>query len=344
MGITYKDSGVDVESGNSFVKQIAPIVKSTFSNRVITDLGGFGALFSGSFPEMKDPVLVSGTDGVGTKLKIAQMMNVHDTIGIDAVAMCVNDILTLGAKPLFFLDYIACGKLVESVLVDVVKGMAEGCKIAGCSLIGGETAEHPNIMAENDYDIAGFAVGVVDRSKILNNESISKDDILIGLSSSGIHSNGYSLVRKLLFDIKKYTPDLVLKELSGPLGEVLLAPTRIYCKSILSCIENGLNIKGIVHITGGGFYENIPRILPGKAAAKIDKASLNILPIFTVIQKEGEIDEKEMFTTFNMGTGIILVVDKSDADKAVKLLKDSGEDTRIIGHITDYSDKKVIIS
>ena len=344
MGITYKDSGVDVESGNNFVKQIAPIVKSTFSKRVITDLGGFGALFSGSFPEMKEPVLVSGTDGVGTKLKIAQMMNVHDTIGIDAVAMCVNDILTLGAKPLFFLDYIACGKLVESVLVDVVKGMAEGCKMAGCSLIGGETAEHPNVMAEDDYDIAGFAVGVVDKSKIINTESISKDDILIGLSSSGIHSNGYSLVRKLFFEIKKYKPDAVLNELSGPLGEILLAPTRIYCKSISSCIDNGLNIKGIVHITGGGFYENIPRILPGKVAAKIDKASLNILPIFNVIQKEGGIEEKEMFTTFNMGTGLILVVNKNDADKAVNLLKDAGEDTRVIGHITDYSDKKVIIS
>ena len=310
MGITYKDSGVDVESGNNFVKQIAPIVKSTFSKRVITDLGGFGALFSGSFPELKDPVLVSGTDGVGTKLKIAQMMNVHDTIGIDAVAMCVNDILTLGAKPLFFLDYIACGKLVERVLVDVVKGMADGCKMAGCSLVGGETAEHPNVMAEDDYDIAGFAVGVVDKEKILNNDSISKKDILIGLSSSGVHSNGYSLVRKLFFDVKKYSLDIILNELSRPLGEVLLTPTRIYCKPILSCIDKGLNIKGIVHITGGGFYENIPRILPKKAAVKIDKANLNILPIFNVIRKEGGIDEREMFTTFNMGTGLILVVNK----------------------------------
>ena len=343
MGITYKDSGVDVESGNNFVKQIAPIVKSTFSKRVITDLGGFGALFSGSFPELKDPVLVSGTDGVGTKLRIAQMMNVHDTIGIDAVAMCVNDVLTLGAKPLFFLDYIACGKLVEHVLVDVVKGMADGCKMAGCSLVGGETAEHPNVMAEDDYDIAGFAVGVVDKEKILDNQSISKKDILIGLSSSGVHSNGYSLVRKLFFDVKKYSLDIILNELSKPLGEVLLTPTRIYCKPILSCIDKGLNIKGIVHITGGGFYENIPRILPKKAAVKIDKANLNILPIFNVIQKEGGIEEREMFTTFNMGTGLILVVNRNDADKALKLLNAYGEEARVIGEIIEYSDKKVII-
>ncbi len=343
MGITYKDSGVDVESGNNFVKQIAPIVKSTFSKRVITDLGGFGALFSGSFPELKDPVLVSGTDGVGTKLKIAQMMNVHDTIGIDAVAMCVNDVLTLGAKPLFFLDYIACGKLVERVLVDVVKGMADGCKMAGCSLVGGETAEHPNVMAEDDYDIAGFAVGVVDKEKILDNQSISKKDILIGLSSSGVHSNGYSLVRKLFFDVKKYSLDIILNELSKPLGEVLLTPTRIYCKPILSCIDKGLNIKGIVHITGGGFYENIPRILPKKAAVKIDKANLNILPIFNVIRKEGGIEEREMFTTFNMGTGLILVVNRNDADKALNLLNSYGEEARVIGEIIEYSDKKVII-
>ena len=228
MSITYKDSGVDVDGGNNFVKRISPIVKATFSDRVITGLGGFGALFSGSFPEMKDPILVSGTDGVGTKLKIAQMMNKHDTIGIDAVAMCVNDILAHGAKPLFFLDYIACGKLREDVLVDIVKGMAEGCKLAGCSLVGGETAEHPNVMAEDDYDIAGFSVGIVDRAKIINNDFIAKDDILIGLPSSGIHSNGYSLVRKLFFDIKKYTAATILKDLSAPLGEILLKLLCVY--------------------------------------------------------------------------------------------------------------------
>ncbi len=343
MAFTYKNSGVDVQGGNNFVKQIAPIVKSTFSNKVITGIGGFGALFSGSFPELKDPVLVSGTDGVGTKLKIAQMMNVHDTIGIDAVAMCVNDILTLGARPLFFLDYIACGKLDEKKLVDVVKGMAEGCKIAGCSLIGGETAEHPNIMASDDYDIAGFSVGVVDKHKIINNGTIVKDDIIIGLASSGIHSNGYSLVRKLFLEIKGYKLDLKLKDLDAPLGEVLLKPTRIYCKPVLSCIEKGINIKGIAHITGGGFYENIPRILPGNAAAKIDKKSINTPPVFNVIQKDGNIEEKEMFTTFNMGIGLILVVNKNDADKALKMLIDSGEEPGILGSIIEYKNKKVII-
>ncbi|MFH0976737.1 MAG: phosphoribosylformylglycinamidine cyclo-ligase [Spirochaetota bacterium] len=342
--MTYKDSGVDVEGGNNFVKKIAPIVKSTFSKNVITDLGGFGALFSGSFPDLKDPVLVSGTDGVGTKLKIAQMMNVHYTIGIDAVAMCVNDVLTLGARPLFFLDYIACGKLNEAVLVDVVKGMAEGCKIAGCSLIGGETAEHPNIMAEDDYDIAGFSVGVVDREKILNYDDITKGDVLIGLSSSGIHSNGYSLVRKLFFDIKKYGINTKLNDLPKPLGEILLTPTRIYCKPVINCFNKGHKIKGIVHITGGGFYENIPRILPGKAAVKINKAKLTIPPIFNVIRKEGGIEEKEMFTTFNMGTGLILVVDRNDADKSLELLNNSGEEAAIIGEIIDYKDVKVVIS
>jgi len=343
MGITYKAAGVDVEGGNNFVKQIAPIVKSTFSKRVITDIGGFGALFSGSFPELKDPVLVSGTDGVGTKIKIAQMMNKHDTIGIDAVAMSVNDIVTLGAKPLFFLDYIACGKLIESTLVDVVKGMAEGCKIAGCSLIGGETAEHPNIMAEDDYDIAGFAVGIVDKEKIINYGNIHKGDVLIGIPSSGIHSNGYSLIRKLFFDIKKYNVDFIFKELSKPLGDVLLTPTRIYCKSVISCIEKGINIKGIVHVTGGGFYENIPRILPENTTAKIDKSGFEISPIFKIIQSEGNIDDREMFTTFNMGIGLILVIDKIALNSALEILKGLGEDVKIIGEITEYKDKKVII-
>lgn len=343
MGITYKDSGVDVEGGNSFVKKIAPIVKSTFSSRVITDLGGFGALYSGSFPEMKDPVLVSGTDGVGTKLKLAQMMNKHDTIGIDAVAMCVNDILTLGAKPLFFLDYIACGRLNESVLVDIVKGMAEGCRISDCSLVGGETAEHPDVMPPDDYDIAGFSVGVVDRDKIISPDKIIKDDVIIGLPSSGIHSNGFSLIRKLLFEIKKYTPDTHFPDLSASLGQTLLAPTRIYCREILNCIEKGIAFKGIVHITGGGFYENIPRVLPPKAAAVIDSSSFEILPIFKIIQKEGEIADREMFTTFNMGIGLMLIASKDQESKILNLLG-RHEKARVIGHITDYKDAKVIIS
>jgi len=344
MAITYKDSGVDIESGDKFVKKIAPIVKSTFSDRVITDIGGFGALYSGEFPEMKAPILVSGTDGVGTKLKIAQLMNVHNTIGIDAVAMCVNDILTSGAKPLFFLDYIACGKINEKILVDVVRGLADGCKTAGCSLIGGETAEHPDLMAESDYDIAGFALGVVDKEKIINGSSIKKGDVVIGLSSSGLHSNGYSLVRKLLLDIKKYELSSVLFDLPDTLGNVLLTPTKIYCSSIISCIEKGYNIKGMIHITGGGFYENIPRILTQNTAVKIERKSLNSHPIFRIIQEAGDIEDIEMFTTFNMGTGFILITGKEDADAAVISLKESGEDPRIIGEITEYTGKKVSIS
>ncbi|MBN2040897.1 MAG: phosphoribosylformylglycinamidine cyclo-ligase [Spirochaetes bacterium] len=344
MAITYKDSGVNIESGNSFVRKIAPIVKSTFSKNVITDIGGFGALYSGSFPEMKSPILVSGTDGVGTKLKIAQLMNKHDTIGIDAVAMCVNDILTSGARPLFFLDYIACGKIDENVLVDVVKGLADGCKAAGCSLIGGETAEHPDIMAQSDYDIAGFALGVVDKEKIINGSTITKGDVIIGLSSSGIHSNGYSLVRKLLLEIKKFDLNSVLPGLDKPLGEVLLTPTRIYCSSVNSCMDKNINIKGMIHVTGGGFYENIPRILPQNTSAGIDRKSLNLNPVFRIIQEQGEIEDTEMFTTFNMGTGFIMITGKEAADAAVNSLKESGEDARIIGEITKFIDKKVIIS
>jgi phosphoribosylformylglycinamidine cyclo-ligase len=226
MGLTYKDSGVDIEAGNSFVKKIAPIVKATFDNRVITDLGGFGALYNGSFPEMKEPVLVSGTDGVGTKLQIARMMDRHDTIGIDAVAMCVNDILTSGARPLFFLDYIACGRVVENRMVDIVKGLAHGCSQAGCALVGGETAEHPEVMPEDDYDIAGFSVGIVDRSKMIDGKNIQPGQIVIGIASSGIHSNGYSFVRKLFFKEKKYSVTMKIEELGTPAGENLLTPTR----------------------------------------------------------------------------------------------------------------------
>jgi len=343
MGITYKDSGVDVEGGNNFVKKISPHVKATFSDKVITDIGGFGALFSGSFPECKDPVLVSGTDGVGTKLQVARRMKIHDTIGIDAVAMCVNDIITSGAKPLFFLDYISCGKLDENIHVDVVKGIAEGCTISECSLIGGETAEHPNVMDPEDYDIAGFAVGVVDREKIINGKKIKKCDKIIGLPSSGIHSNGYSLVRKLFFDMMKYDVDKEFPELGDTLGKTLLAPTRIYTKAIMNCLGTGVDIRGIVHITGGGFYENIPRILPEEAAVKIDKSSFEILPIFKLIQKEGEVSDREMFTTFNMGIGMMLFVDPAEEAQALKSLKESGEEAVTIGEVTDFKDEKVTI-
>ncbi len=344
MGLTYKDSGVDVEGGNNFVKRIAPIVRSTFSKRVITDIGGFGALFSGSFPEYTDPVLVSGTDGVGTKLKIAQMSGKHDSIGIDAVAMCVNDIVVSGAKPLFFLDYIACGSLIEDVMVDIVKGLAEGCRLADCSLVGGETAEHPNVMAPDDYDIAGFAVGVVDRKNIINGQGIARGDLIIGLPSSGIHSNGYSMVRKLFFDIKNYTVTTRISELDTDLGSALLTPTRIYTRSIIDCLSAGIELKGLVHVTGGGFYENIPRILPERTAVQIKRSSFEVPPIFRIIQAEGKVSEREMYTTFNMGIGMMVFIDKNYADRAMERLKQSGESPRIIGTVIDQSDDRVILN
>jgi phosphoribosylformylglycinamidine cyclo-ligase len=343
MGLTYKDSGVDVDAGNSFVKKITPIVKSTFDKRVITDIGGFGALYSGSFPGMKDPVLVSGTDGAGTKTRIAQMMNVHDTIGIDAVAMCVNDILVSGAAPLFFLDYISCGRLNENVLVDIIKGMAEGCRQAGCSLVGGETAENPGIMDEDDYDLAGFSVGVVDREKIINGSDITKGDVIIGLPSSGIHSNGYSLVRKLFFDIKKYDLSARISDLPDALGRVLLTPTRIYCKSILDCINKSAGIKGMVHITGGGFYENIPRILPDNTSVTIDKSSYTLPPVFRVIQREGNITEKEMYTTFNMGIGMMIFAGTNNASGIIEILTGAGEKPFVIGEVKEFSGTRVAL-
>lgn len=333
MGFTYRDAGVDVDGGNRFVSRIAPLVKATFSDRVITDIGGFGALYKGSFPGMSDPVLVSGTDGVGTKLKLAQWMNRHDTIGIDAVAMCVNDLLVSGAAPLFFLDYIACGRLNEDVMVRVVGGIAEGCRIAGCSLVGGETAEHPGVMQPDDYDIAGFAVGVVDRPKIIDGKKIRPGDVIVGLPSSGVHSNGFSMVRKLLFEVKKYGPDSMVAGLDVPLGEALLEPTRIYCRPVLDCLEKGAKIKGMVHVTGGGFYENIPRILPDGTAAVIDRASFASPAVFALIQREGQVEEREMFTTFNMGIGLMMMVDKTDADGLIGMLHDAGEKPVIIGTI-----------
>jgi phosphoribosylformylglycinamidine cyclo-ligase len=343
MGLTYKDSGVDVDGGNNFVRRIAPIVRATFSKRVITDIGGFGALFSAAFPEYEEPVLVSGTDGVGTKLKIAQMTGRHDTIGIDAVAMCVNDIVVSGARPLFFLDYIACGRLVEDVMVDIVRGLAEGCRRSDCSLVGGETAEHPNVMEPDDYDIAGFSVGVVDRKKIINGARIAPGDVVVGLPSSGLHSNGFSLVRKLFFDIKKYGVDKKLEDLNNPLGEALLVPTVIYTRSILACLAAGIDIKGLVHVTGGGFYENIPRILPDSAAVEIQKSSFEIPPLFRIIQSEGSIDEREMFTTFNMGIGMMLFMSAQETDRALSRLSQEGEHPRIIGRVIPYINDRVII-
>jgi len=343
MAITYRDSGVDIEGGNSFVRRISPLVRATFSEGVITDIGGFGALFSAAFSGYKDPVLVSGTDGVGTKLQIARMMKKHDTIGIDAVAMCVNDIITSGARPLFFLDYISCGKLNEDVMVDIVRGISNGCTQAGCSLIGGETAEHPGVMPPDDYDIAGFAVGVVDREKIINGSGIRAGDRVIGLPSSGIHSNGYSLVRKLFFEIKNLTTESNVSGLTGPLGPALLEPTRIYAKAVNSLVDSGIPVKGIVHITGGGFYENIPRILPEGTAVTIEKNVLPVPPVFSVIQREGEITDREMFTTFNMGTGMMLFTDPSHTDAAVSALTESGEKPVIIGDVVPLEKDTVII-
>jgi phosphoribosylformylglycinamidine cyclo-ligase len=343
MSISYKDAGVDVHAGNLFVKKIAPFVRSTFTEKVLTDIGGFGALYDGSFKEMEEPVLVSGTDGVGTKLKIAQMMNKHDTIGIDAVAMCVNDIIVNGAKPLFFLDYISCGKLDIDKMTDIVKGIAEGCRQAKCSLVGGETAEHPGIMKEDDYDIAGFAVGVVDKKKIIDGRNISHGDIIIGLPSSGIHSNGFSLVRKLLLEKKGYALTQKFSDLSENLGETLLKPTVIYVDQIFHLLSNGIDIKGLVHITGGGFYENIPRILPDTTSVKIDKNSYPLLPIFKIIQREGNIEEREMYTTFNMGIGMMIFVARDLASKAISLLKEINCPAYTIGEVINRDSEKVIV-
>ena len=343
MGLTYKDSGVNIESGNNFVKRISPFVKSTFSDRVLTDIGGFGALYSGAFPEMKNPVLVSGTDGVGTKLQIAKMMNKHDTIGIDAVAMCVNDIVVSGASPLFFLDYISCGKINEDVLTDVIKGVADGCNQAGCSLIGGETAEHPGVMEADDYDIAGFAVGVVDKDKIINGYNIKAGDSVIGLASSGVHSNGFSMVRKVFFDFKKYSVNHKFNDLELSLGETLLVPTRIYVKSILNALKNKIDIKGLVHITGGGFYENIPRILPEGISVKIDVNSYTVPPIFKILQSEGDISDVEMYTTFNMGIGMMIFVPAEQTNIAIEFLNSHGEKAYLIGHTVDNEAERVIL-
>ncbi len=343
MGISYRDSGVDVKGGDAFVKRISPMVKSTFTDRVITDIGGFGALYSAAFPDMKEPVLVSGTDGVGTKIQIARMMNRHNTIGIDLVAMCVNDIITSGASPLFFLDYISTGRLNSDVLEQVISGIAEGCRLGGCSLIGGETAEHPGVMADEDYDLAGFAVGVADREKIIDGKTIEPGDSVIGLASSGIHSNGYSLVRKLLLEQKKYPLDRHFETLGDTLGNILLAPTRIYAQSILACLNSGIQFKGIVHITGGGFYENIPRMLPENCAAVVETDRYDVPPVFPLIQKKGAIDSREMYSTFNMGIGMIAVVPEHSTDEAVRKFTDEGEKASVIGSITSLDGEKVVV-
>lgn len=332
---SYKAAGVDVTAGYEAVRLMKEHVRRTETPGCISGIGGFGGLFQPDLTDIKEPVLVSGTDGVGTKLKIAMLMDKHDTIGIDAVAMCVNDIICCGAKPLFFLDYIAIGKNVPKKVAEIVKGVAEGCVQAGCALIGGETAEHPGMMAEDEYDIAGCSTGIVDKSEILDPSAIKAGDAIVGIASSGVHSNGFSLVRKI-FNVNEQNLKTFYPELGTSLGEALLTPTRIYVKPVLDVISK-LPVKGISHITGGGFYENIPRMLPDGVAARLDKASYEVPAIFRIMQKEGNIPEHDMYNTFNMGIGMMLVTDKSDADRAVEILKEHGENAFVIGETVEGS-------
>ena len=337
MGISHSEAyaaaGVDIEAGYQGVKMMNRYVQRTLTADVISDLGGFGGLFSLDLHGLEKPVLVSGTDGVGTKQRIAQLMDRHSTVGIDCVAMCVNDIICCGAKPLFFLDYIAIGKNIPEKVVSLVSGVSEGCVRAGCALIGGETAEHPGTMKPDDYDLAGFAVGVVDRGKILDKNKMQPGDVVIALPSSGLHSNGYSLVRKV-FDVENADLGQYYGELGCALGEELLRPTKIYVRPVLAAIE-AADIRGISHITGGGFYENIPRSLKKGCAARIAKADVRTPALFDVMQREGGISEHDMFNTFNMGVGMVLTVAPEDADKAIAILKAHGEDAYRLGTIVE---------
>ena len=335
MGISHSEAyaaaGVDIEAGYQGVKMMNRYVQRTLTADVISDLGGFGGLFSLDLHGLEKPVLVSGTDGVGTKQRIAQLMDRHDTVGIDCVAMCVNDIICCGAKPLFFLDYIAIGKNIPEKVVSLVSGVSEGCVRAGCALIGGETAEHPGTMKPDDYDLAGFAVGVVDRDKILDKNKMQPGDVVIALPSSGLHSNGYSLVRKV-FNVENADLGQYYGELGCALGEELLRPTKIYVRPVLAAIE-AADIRGLSHITGGGFYENIPRCIPDGLCAKIEKKALRIPPIFPLLSRMGGISERDMFNTFNMGTGMVLVAAKDSADKALAALHSLGQEAGVIGEI-----------
>jgi len=337
---TYRDAGVDIDAGDEFVNRIKPLVRSTFRPEVLTDLGGFGGLFGLQAGKYKEPVLVSGTDGVGTKLKIAFMMDKHDSVGIDLVAMCVNDIAVSGAEPLFFLDYFATGKLSISKAQEVVAGIAEGCRQAGCALIGGETAEMPSFYPEGEYDLAGFAVGVVDRSKIIDGRHIAPGDLVLGLASSGLHSNGYSLARRVLFDQAKLTAASRLSELDRSIGEVLLTPTRIYAKQILALLEQ-FPIKGIAHITGGGITENLPRVFPKGVRARITRKSWPVPPIFDVIGRLGQVDRDEMYRVFNMGIGLILVVPRDSVAGVLDRAALLGDQGWPIGEIVEAKDKEL---
>ena len=334
---SYADAGVNIEAGYEGVRLMKKHVMRTMIPGVVSDIGGFGGLFAPDLSCMEEPVLVSGTDGVGTKQRIAQIMGVHNTVGIDCVAMCVNDIICCGAKPLFFLDYIAIGKNVPEKVAELVSGVAEGCVRAGCALIGGETAEHPGTMEADDYDLAGFSVGVVDRKKILDAGSMQPGDLILALPSSGVHSNGFSLVRKV-FDVEKADLNKVYGDLGAPLGEVLLTPTEIYVKPVLAAIEAS-DVRALSHITGGGFYENIPRSVPDGLCARIEKAAIRTPSIFSLIQKEGGIPERDMYNTFNMGVGMAAVVSKETADQALLAFRDGGVDAYVLGEIAKGGEK-----
>lgn len=337
---SYKKAGVDVTAGYKAVELMKQHIARTTLPGCISGIGGFGGLFELDMTGIKKPVLVSGTDGVGTKIKIAFIMDKHDTVGIDCVAMCVNDIICCGAKPQFFLDYIACGKNIPEKIAEIVSGVAEGCVQAECALIGGETAEHPGLMPEDEYDLAGFSVGVVDKDKILQPDTQKAGDVLIAVKSSGVHSNGFSLVRRV-FDVNEQKLNMYFDDLGATLGETLLTPTRIYVKAVMKLIDT-VKVKSISHITGGGFYENIPRSLPKNLSAKIERNAVQVLPIFDLIARSGSIPERDMFNTFNMGVGMVVSVDKNDADKAVEAIKSAGEDAYILGELVESEDGVII--
>ena len=340
MALDYKTAGVDIEAGYKSVELMKEYVKGTMREEVLGGLGGFSGAFSlKKIKEMDDPVLLSGTDGCGTKVKLAFIMDKHDTIGIDAVAMCVNDVACAGGEPLFFLDYIACGKNYPEKIASIVKGVAEGCRMSDAALIGGETAEHPGLMPEDDYDIAGFTVGVVDRKDMITGENIKPGDVLVGIASSGVHSNGFSLVRKV-FEMTKESLDTYYDELGTTLGEALIAPTKIYVKAMKSVKNAGVTVKGCSHITGGGFYENIPRMLPDGVSARVNKDSYPVLPIFKLLQKTGGIEEKMMYNTYNMGLGMVLALDPKDVDAAIRAIEEAGEKADVVGEIIE-GDKQV---
>ncbi|NEU31662.1 phosphoribosylformylglycinamidine cyclo-ligase [bacterium LRH843] len=340
MSEAYKQAGVSLEAGYEAVKRMKQHVDRTTRAGVMGALGGFGGMFDLSSLNLKEPVLVSGTDGVGTKLMLAFMLDRHDTIGIDAVAMCVNDIVVQGAEPLYFLDYIACGKAIPEKLEAIVKGVADGCEQAGCALVGGETAEMPGMYKEEEYDIAGFAVGAVEKKKLITGENIGAGDVIIGLSSSGVHSNGFSLVRKIFLHDHNFSLDQHFDELGKTLGEELITPTKIYVKSLLACLQKH-TVHGMAHITGGGFYENVPRVLPNGFGATIEKGSWPVPPIFSLMQKYGELTDKELFSTFNMGIGMMLVVPENEHKQVMALLESHGESAHLIGRVHEGEGVKI---